>query len=239
MGVAKQTSQYCRCMLLLAVCLAVLCPATAAGSPPENPPVIKIVYPTDSLTVGPIDSTSIRGSVTPGSRLTINGQPVDVYRTGGFLVYLPVAPGPFVFRVEAENERGRTADSVRIFVTDVRPIPADSGLRITQESLRPLWNRTIRPGDEVSIGFQGTVGCRARYWVVSTNDSLGPYPMTELPHQPLATFSTYRDHLTGLGDSLPLLPARGNGQGRYHGIWRVPPGLNADTLWAIVEFGSE
>ena len=222
--------------MFLAVVFAAMCAGAAAEQTTlSGPPVIAVVYPTDSLVVGPLDSTSIRGSVTPGSQLTINGQPVEVYRTGGFLAFLPVRPGPFVFQLRAENEFGRNTDSVLIFVADVRPISPDSGLRITGESLRPLWNRTIRPGDEISIGFQGTMGSRARFWIVSTTDSLGPYPMTELPHQPLGTFSSYRDHLTRLADSLPLLPARGNGQGRYHGIWRVPSGLDADTLWAIAQ----
>jgi N-acetylmuramoyl-L-alanine amidase len=233
---AKHLSRHA-CFFLCLVVVAATGGTTlaAASDAPDGPPVINVVYPADSQAIGPVDSTSIRGSVTPGAKLTINGQSVDVYRTGGFIAFLPVAPGWFVFRLEAENESGYSVDSVGVFIAGAAPIPPDSGAIIRAESIRPLWNRTIRPGDEISVGFQGTVGGRARFWVVSAVDSLGPYAMTELPRQALGTFSSYRDNLRRLADSLPLLPARGTGQGRYHGIWRVPSGLDADTLWAVVE----
>ncbi|MCH8992256.1 MAG: N-acetylmuramoyl-L-alanine amidase [Acidobacteria bacterium] len=206
-----------------------------APAVPESPPVIRVVYPADSQMLGPVDSTSIRGSVTPGASLTINGDTVDVYRTGGFLAFLPVEHGAFDFYLVAENAAGVDSQIVTILVADPRPIPADSGVLIRDASVRPLWSRTVRPGDEVDVSFQGTVGCAARFRIVSATDTSRAYPMVELRRQIFGDFSAYTENLKRLPDSLPLVPSGGSGEGRYHGIWRVPSGLNDDSVWIQIE----
>ena len=202
---------------------------TRRATPPrDSAPVINVIYPPAGQAIGPVDSTFIIGSVTPGSKLRINGQPVSVYRTGGFLAWLGVDPGDFVFRLRAKNDLGSDSLDVPVTIADNRPIPASEGAKIRDVSLRPLWNRTVHAGDEVSVSFDGTVGGKARYWIVARRDSLGPFPMIELKSRSLANYEAYRrDEMLApdsmLGDAQPA-------RGRYHGIWTVPAGLREETL---------
>lgn len=196
---------------------------------------IRVVYPRDSQSIGPVDSTFILGSVPPGSRLTINGRSVEVYRTGGFLAWLPVQPGPFRFRLRSEGQGGIDTASVLVYIADPRPIPPDSGVLIRENSVRPQWPRTIRAGDEITIGFDGTLGCNARFRIVTPADTLGPFPMTELRTETYSTFHAYRRDQLFEADSPPVEAERIPRRGRYQGIWRVPAGLIPDSLRVLVE----
>jgi hypothetical protein len=90
---------------ILAGCLAVstfvVCPAWSS-----SPPEIQVVYPEEGRRIAAVDSTFILGSVTPGAELSINGIQVAVYRTGGFLAFLPLDTGSFVFHLRAVNAAG-------------------------------------------------------------------------------------------------------------------------------------
>ena len=88
-------------LLAAAYAASFACPVSRAESKVDGRPNIQVVYPRKDQEIGPVDSTFILGSVTPGAVLRINGIPVEVYRTGGFLAYLPVRPGPFGFRLWA------------------------------------------------------------------------------------------------------------------------------------------
>ncbi|GAB4320325.1 MAG: hypothetical protein Kow0074_10570 [Candidatus Zixiibacteriota bacterium] len=194
------------------------------------PPAIKVVYPRNGQEIGPVDSTFVIGSVTPGARLSINGTPIEVYRTGGFLAWLPVEKGPFTFKLRATDGVHVDSVDVPVVIADPRPIPPDSGLLI--RNVRPSWNRTIRAGDEIEIRFDGTVGCSARFWIVGPADSIGPLPMTELHRQRYSDFQTYRKDAIfeeGPGEAQP--PA----EGRYTGVWKVPEITGAESLKVRVE----
>ncbi|HWO57084.1 MAG TPA: N-acetylmuramoyl-L-alanine amidase [bacterium] len=205
-----------------------------ARSPQDSAPVINIVYPPRDQVIAPVDSTFVIGSVTPGAKLTINGQPIDVYRTGGFLAWVNVEPGDFVFRLRARNKFGADSLDLPVRITDNRPIPPEEGARIRDGSARPIWNRTIRPGDEVPVSFDGTMGGTARFWIIAKRDTTGPFPMTELRARSLSSFEAYRRD--EIANQSPLLtggptPSRG----RYHGIWTAPEKLDNDTLAVMFE----
>ena len=197
---------------------------------PQRPPQLKVIYPKPDQAIGAFDSTFILGSVTPGSALEINGTPIDVYRTGGFLAYLPIKPGAFQFRLKANY--GPFTLTVPITVADPQPIPPDSGVIIRRATVRPVWNRSVRAGDEVEVRFDGTIGCDARYWIIGPRGKAGPFPMTELRRERYSDYGSYRrDALLedGPPDAAPPL------RGRYHGIWRVPDTLTTDSIHVIVE----
>lgn len=202
--------------------------------PRDSAPILNVIYPRAGQSLAALDSTFIIGSVNPGTRLTINGQSVEVYRTGGFLGWIGLKPGDFTFRLRAKNDHGSDSLEVKVTVADNRPIPSDSGARIREGTVRPQWNRTIRAGDEVSVSFDGTVGGKARFWIIRRADSLGPYPMTELRNRSLANYESYRRDEMLAPDSL-LTSGAGPSRGRYHGIWKVPEGLKPETLQARVE----
>ena len=205
-----------------------------ARPPRDSAPVLNVIYPRDGQSIAALDSSFIIGSVTPGSRLTINGRPVDVYRTGGFLGWVGLKSGDFVFRLRAKNDHGADSLDLNVKIADNQPLPSDSGARIREESLRPQWNRTVRSGDEVSVSFDGTIGGTARFWIIGTQDSLGPFPMTELRTRSLASYETYRRDEVFAPDSL-LASGPTPARGRYHGIWKVPASQSAETLAVRVE----
>jgi N-acetylmuramoyl-L-alanine amidase len=221
--------------------LAVFCAGDAESQDSRRPrpsrdsaPILNVIYPRNGQAIAALDSTFIIGSVTPGSRLTINGRPVDVYRTGGFIGWIGLTPGEFAFRLRAKNDHGTDSLDVNVKVAANTPLPADSGARIREGSLRPQWNRTVRGGDEVSVSFDGTVGGTARFWIIGARDSLGPFPMTELRTRSLASYETYRRDELLAPDSLLSngpTPARG----RYHGIWKVPAQIAPETLSVRVD----
>ncbi|MBI3871907.1 MAG: N-acetylmuramoyl-L-alanine amidase [candidate division Zixibacteria bacterium] len=223
---------------LIGVLLLAGLPAAVPGatSPPRfkpplsGRPVIHVIYPADSQSIAAVDSTFIIGSVNPGSTLTINNRPVTVYRTGGFLGWLPVQPGGFVFRLKARNKSGSDSALVHVRIADARPIPSDSGAVIRTPSIHPTWNRTIRGGDEIPVSFDGTVGGAARFEILSRRDTLGPYPMIELKGQALTDFQVFRRDEASAPDDFSEPSAAPNGGGRYHGIWNVPEGVRGDSL---------
>lgn len=226
-----------RAGLLLLVLLPASGPSSRAQTIPLAPGAdfIRVVYPRDSQAIGPVDSTFILGSVPPGSRLRINGQKVDVYRTGGFLAWLPVQPGPFRFRLRAETGAGVDTASVYVTIADPRPIPPDSGVMIRENSVRPQWPRTIRAGDEIAVGFDGTIGGKASFRIITPADTLGPFPMTELRAETYFDFGAYRRDQLFENDSPPMQAERVPSRGRYQGIWQVPEGLPAEFLRVLVE----
>lgn len=242
-GLALPKLHFGRVRLLLSLLVALVMTTSASVEaqdstrprpPRDSAPVLNVIYPRDGQSLPALDSTFIIGSVTPGSRLTINGQAVDVYRTGGFLGWVGLKPGDFAFRLRAKNDHGTDSLEIKVSIADNRPIPSDSGARIREGSVRPQWNRTIRSGDEVSVSFDGTVGGRAQFWVIRRADSLGPYPMTELRTRSLANYESYRRDEMLAPDSL-LTSGSGPSRGRYHGIWKVPEGLRQETLQVRVE----
>jgi len=209
--------------------------AQSKTAAPRIPPKLLVVYPHPNQQIGPVDSTFIIGSVTPGSKLTINGTKVSVYRTGGFLAFLPVRPGLFAFRLKASNPHGTDTLTVPVTIADIRPIPADSGVIIRRETIRPMWNRTVRASDEISVAFDGTVGCSAVFRVIALPDTLGPFPMTEVRPASLSDFAAFLRSYQLQEDSLPDAALAPVTRGRYHGIWRVPVNLKSDTVRVMVE----
>jgi N-acetylmuramoyl-L-alanine amidase len=67
---------------------------------------INVIYPRLNQKIALVDSTFILGNVPPGTKLTINGVSVPVYRSGGWLAFLDVSPGPFVFHLVAQDGDG-------------------------------------------------------------------------------------------------------------------------------------
>ena len=65
-------------------------------------PKIIIVYPHPNQQIALVDSEFVFGSVTPGSKLTINGVNVKVYKEGGWLAFLDVSSGMFNFHIVAK-----------------------------------------------------------------------------------------------------------------------------------------
>ncbi|UCD16371.1 MAG: N-acetylmuramoyl-L-alanine amidase [Candidatus Zixiibacteriota bacterium] len=139
-------------------------------------PDIQVVYPKRFDPIGAADSTFILGSVTPGSSLTINGERVEVHPDGGFIAFLPLTPGNFLFKLLAVND----ADSARLNWPVVAPLPRRS---FAYDSLRLVdltgisQSALLAAGDRLVVECQGTPGCAAYFSIPGYADSI---PMAEL-----------------------------------------------------------
>jgi N-acetylmuramoyl-L-alanine amidase len=119
-----------------------------------------------TYTIGARDSTFIFGSVGRGdARLTVNGQPVPVYPTGGWIAWMPL-PADSVARFElAAWVAGDTAR-----MTFLAPIrrgvqPAADGPWIDTTSFRPAGDRWVRAGEGVALAVDAAPGAEVRLWV--------------------------------------------------------------------------
>ena len=126
-----------------------------------GPLAIDVVYPGEGQALTTADSNFVFGSVgTGGTRLTINGLPVEVAPNGAFLGYLPV-PTNGVYDVVAEAGGQRAA--ARRTVT-IPPTTSTGGaaLSIVGGTLVPAGAVTVQEGERVTVRFRATQGATAR-----------------------------------------------------------------------------
>ena len=123
----------------------------AALSAHAAAPVIRIVFPAAGSTVTTAQRTYVTGSVTPADTpITVNGQTVTPWRTGGFLFMTDVTPGTntLVFRAGATELR-------HTFRVPVSSAPRDiTGIRV-QQPLHPLG---VYTGETVRLACQAPAG---------------------------------------------------------------------------------
>ncbi len=150
-------------------------------------PSIHVVYPKLDQTVHAVDSTFIFGHITNAPDndnwyLTINGEQVDVHSGGGFLAFLPVAPGDFSFDLLLKSTLAENLCLAEANVPISIPVPVHTltmdSLVIAGDHNPPRGDLVLRTGDELRVSFWGTPNCRAWFSIPGVIDSV---PMTETP----------------------------------------------------------
>lgn len=193
--------------------------------------------------VGAADSTFILGSISPCTHreqweLTINGLSVPVHDSGGFLAFVPIAPGTFVFRLEARPFGASHASlqhrqknpfeldggvAAACSVTVSVPMPLRSygtdTLRLGPEYRPPTGDQMMRSGDRVEAWFQATPGCRAWFAIPGVVDSV---PMAETDPRTQAYWGEAVFGLGGVPDTLLI-------KGIYSGYYDIPAGVRTDS----------
>jgi N-acetylmuramoyl-L-alanine amidase len=144
----------------------------------DSLPEISVIYPNEGARIGVSDSNFIFGSVTPKSKLSINGFKVKVHPNGAFLAFLPLESGDFVFELIASNEAGISTKRVAVKVPEpILSVPEDSFL-IVKGSLSPKRSMILTAGDVLEVQFRGTPDCQASF---SIQGLISDVPMTEAP----------------------------------------------------------
>ena len=92
--------------------------------------------------------------------LDINGQPVDVYKNGTFIAYIPVQQGTFDIVLTAQTA-AQTYRAVRHVIISGTPIDKFTGkARFDEDNIypsRPLW---LLPGERLQLSVRGTPGAQ-------------------------------------------------------------------------------
>jgi N-acetylmuramoyl-L-alanine amidase len=141
-------------------------------------PQISVIYPQEGAQIGVSDSTFIFGSVTPNSKLKVNGFNVKVHPNGAFLAFLPLKPGDFVFELIASNKHGTSTKRVEVKVPKpILSVPEDS-FCIVKRSFLPKKDMILTSGDILEVGFRGTPKCKASFSIEGLASDI---PMAESP----------------------------------------------------------
>ncbi|MFQ5868949.1 MAG: N-acetylmuramoyl-L-alanine amidase [Candidatus Zixiibacteriota bacterium] len=179
-------------------------------------PFINVVYPPEGASIGARDSTFIFGQVAPGSKLTINGHHVKVHKNGGYLAFLPIQAGDFVFHLEARNQLGVTTTDLHVKVPESLAFPEDS-LIIT--GMLPWRDLTLTEGDILQVRFHGTPGCSAFFSIPGLHQGI---PMVELPTREVPAWGeVFRERGEGIEEK---------NSGIYSGVYRITKADSTDSV---------
>ncbi len=154
---------------------------------------INFVYPPEGTSIPSVPKTYIFGNISPSTAaFTINGEKIAVYSNGGFIAYLPIAPGDFSFSGALED--GTTAQRV----LKVRQ-PADTGpstgtLRLEFTSYAS--DSEISGEEYLKITAAGTPSREA---VCSLEGVFKDFPMAEVPQGSGRYYASYKVKDADLG----------------------------------------
>jgi len=179
-----------RATLLWAVASVLLAVSTVRSDTPD----LVVVYPKPGQIVTAVDS--IFGHVTGQidvrkHRLTINGADVPIHRDGGFLAFLPVTPGDFVFALELFRREGggsgRAETAMPVAAASVpvsipRPLKTLPGgvLQITGDYRAPRGDLVLTAGTRLVVMFRGSPDMRAWFSIPGVVDSVPAAEMEPL-----------------------------------------------------------
>ena len=211
-------------------------PAPAAPAEPPAPPLyaprlstepVSIVWPPEGMTLQAENEFVFGSVVDPKGRFTVNGQTVTVHKDGGFIAWLPIAPGTFTFHAELALSSGTAAADRRIFVPPAAvPLP-DGKAAIDPASLFPKADLELRAGDRWVARMKATRGLSARVRVGDgpwrpmreVNPKLGIYEAAFLVAPGEEFGPATLEYQAGSGWS----PARAKGTARVSASAKLPP----------------
>ncbi|PJA29445.1 MAG: hypothetical protein CO189_02185 [candidate division Zixibacteria bacterium CG_4_9_14_3_um_filter_46_8] len=117
---------------------------------------LTIIYPRPNSYLPSVDSTFIFGNTDPGSTLFINDQPIPVHESGGFLAFLDVSDGEFIFRL-VSIIAGDTIMTQRMVTIGGADLKIDPDFTfINPGSVIPFQDIQLPSGEIIELGFNGT-----------------------------------------------------------------------------------
>ncbi len=147
--------------------------ATAvAFSQGTDKPFIKLVEPTKENNVVKASLNFLIGSTCKSCALTVNGNPVKVYATGGFAYEVNLKIGDTILNIEATS--GQSVIK-KIIYNYTLPAPPDTvkTLDISSIETYPEGNLMLQPGDKIKFKVKALTGCK----VIAGKD----IPLYEMP----------------------------------------------------------
>jgi len=148
---------------------------SALAAVPLSAGQINFVYPPEGSGIPAVSKTFIFGNVSPSTAVfTINGATIPLHSNGGFIAYLPVSGGDFVFSGRLSD--GTTAQRL-VKVRQGEPPRSSTGpLRLELTSYAS--DTELSRGEAVKVSAVGTPGREA---VCSLEGIFTDLPMNEAP----------------------------------------------------------
>jgi N-acetylmuramoyl-L-alanine amidase len=187
--------------------LRLVLPAGASTLP------LNIVYPGEGDKLPYVRKSFIFGSTAPGSTVGVNGVAALVAPSGGWIAYVPFAPGEFRLHVVARNG-GATSSEDRVVSVAAPPrtLPVAPARIDTSIIPAPREDMTLNPGDTVDLFIKASTGARV---TASFDGGTTRVPMVETRAPSLSP--TEKERI--LGDAIASGDSVG---GLYKGEFRVP-----------------
>jgi len=182
-------------------------------------PTIDIVYPKKNAIIGAVDSSFILGSVTPESELYINDHKISVHKDGGFIAFLQLKPGLFVFNILAIIKTDTT--ELKWPVNIPEPIESFGYDSLQIVDLKDsAFGKIVTTGDRLMVEFQATPSCYAWFSIPGIVDSV---PMAEIAPQSQAYWGETVFGVGAVPDSLKI-------KGKYRGFYDINYDKLSDSL---------
>ncbi len=142
-----------------------------AFSQTTDKPFIKLVEPTKENNAVKVSRNFLVGSTCKSCALTVNGNPVKVYSTGGFAYEVNLKIGDTVLNLEAISGQSVVK---KIMYKYTLPAPPDTVkiLDIVSIETFPEGNLMVKPGDKIKFKIKGLTGC-----TVTANKNIPLYEM--------------------------------------------------------------
>lgn len=112
---------------------------------------IKVIYPSKNQNIKASEKTFILGNVSQKDAvLTINDNIVPIYKTGGFLAYLPIKPGNFNFVFKLTLKNGRIIQDIWPVNVPIPKVLSTTKTQIIEKSnYLPNTNIGVLPGETI------------------------------------------------------------------------------------------
>ncbi len=102
----------------------------------------------------------VSGATCKSCELTVNGNTVKVYPTGGFAYQLDVKPGTNTFNIVAKGPGRTTASKKLVYVYTIPTIDTVKDLSIASAQMLPEGNLVVAPGDKIRFKVKTLPGAR-------------------------------------------------------------------------------
>lgn len=109
------------------------------------------------------DRISFQGQTNPNATLTLNGDALTVYPSGGFTGLFAINPGKNVFAFTARLNGKTVMDSIVLTKPDT--VQGTENHEFSSGTALPTSDRWVSAGDVVEVGFSGKPGQEAYYQV--------------------------------------------------------------------------
>lgn len=160
------------------VCFIFLVMSNLAQSQPRSgqSPRLQIIFPTDGDTVS-YSKIRIAGNTHPAAKVSINGNPIKVYRSGAFVDRVDLRTGENIITIIASDSARETKQLIQIFRQPPIPVSPTIPTEIDARIIWPENDIMLVSGDALEVRFKGSPGGIAQFNIEGFGKHI---PMTEL-----------------------------------------------------------